>query len=179
MVRSEHHSSARHRASQRRRRRARPRVVGASTVRPTPCKGRCTVLATPETLQQTIETGLRQPGRNLTEHPVLARLDRGELSRAQVQGLLTQMYVHVREVTRWIAASFAACPYPEIREMIFENLLEEQMGHYSHTAGHAELLARCAMAAGVARETLDAARPLPGTAALIDWCELMATRRHW
>ena len=137
------------------------------------------MLATPNTLMQEIEEGLRQPGRNLKAHPVLEKLRRGELSPAQVHGLLTQMYVHVREVTRWIAASFASCPYPEIRAMIFENLLEEQIGYYSKTTGHAELLAQTAMAAGVTRETLDAARPLPNTAALIDWCELMATRRHW
>jgi pyrroloquinoline quinone (PQQ) biosynthesis protein C len=137
------------------------------------------VLATPETLQREIEDGLRQPGRNLTEHPVLEMLDRGELTRAQVQGLLTQMYVHVREVTRWIAASFAACPYPAIREMIFENLLEEQIGYYSKTKAHAELLKECAMAAGVSGEALDRAQPLSETAALIDYCELTATQRHW
>jgi pyrroloquinoline quinone (PQQ) biosynthesis protein C len=131
------------------------------------------VLATPETLQTEIEAGLRQSGRNLTEHPVLDQLDRGELSRAQVQGLLTQMYVHVREVTRWIAASFAACPYPKIREMIFENLLEEQIGYYSHTKAHSELLRDCALAAGVSAETLDTTLPVSETAALIDYCELI------
>jgi pyrroloquinoline quinone (PQQ) biosynthesis protein C len=137
------------------------------------------VLATPETLQQEIETGLRQRGRNLTAHPVLDLLDRGELTRAQVQGLLTQMYVHVREVTRWIAASFAACPYPEIRDMIFENLLEEQIGYYSKTKAHADLLRDCALAAGVSADELDRARPLLETAALIDYCELTVTQRHW
>ncbi len=137
------------------------------------------MLATPETLQQEIEDGLRRPGRNLTEHPVLAMLDRGELTRAQVQGLLTQMYVHVREVTRWIAASFAACPYPAIRDMIFENLLEEQIGYYSKTKAHAELLRDCVLAAGVSAEALAQAQPLSETAALIDYCELTATQRHW
>lgn len=137
------------------------------------------MLATPETLMQEIEAGLREPGRNLREHPVLGMLDRGELTRAQVQGLLTQMWIHVREVTRWIAASFAACPYPEIREMIFENLLEEQIGYFSKTKAHPDLLRDCVLASGVSAEVLDAARAHPNTSALIDWCELMARQRHW
>jgi pyrroloquinoline-quinone synthase len=137
------------------------------------------MLATPDALVQEIEAGLRQPGRHLSAHPVLELLRRGELTRRQVQGLLTQMHVHVREVTRWIAASFASCPHPDIRAMIFENLLEEQLGYYSKTQGHADLLARCVLATGVSRAALEQARPLPATAALIDWCELMALRRHW
>ena len=71
------------------------------------------MLATPDALVQEIEAGLRQPGRHLSAHPVLELLRRGELTRRQVQGLLTQMHVHVREVTRWIAASFARSIFEE------------------------------------------------------------------
>ena len=39
------------------------------------------MLATPDTLMQEIEEGLRQPGRNLKAHPVLEKLRRGELSQ--------------------------------------------------------------------------------------------------
>ncbi len=137
------------------------------------------MLATPDTLVQEIEAGLRQPGRNLAVHPVVELLDRGALTPAQVRGLLTQMYLHVREVTRWIAAAFAACPDPPIRTMIFDNLLEEERGFYSRTKGHAELLRDCVVAAGVSEQELAAAHPHPNTAALIDWCELMARQRHW
>jgi pyrroloquinoline-quinone synthase len=137
------------------------------------------MLATPDTLVREIEAGLRQPGRHLPAHPVLEQLDRGALTPAQVRALLTQMYLHVREVTRWIAAAFTACPDPRIRAMIFDNLLEEERGFYSRTKGHAELLRDCVLAAGVSEAELATARPHPNTAALIDWCELMARQRHW
>ena len=63
--------------------------------------------------------------------------------------------------------------------MWFENLSEEAEGGETGTAGHKELYIRFAEAAGIPRDELDAALPLPETRGLLNWRELLITQRSW
>ena len=66
-------------------------------------------------LVQEMEAGLHKPGRWLPEHPVIGKLQRGELSRAQIAGMMGQIYKQTTEVVRWLGALYAKCPIKSVR----------------------------------------------------------------
>jgi len=120
-----------------------------------------------------LEEGLRKPGRWLPDHPVIGKIDRGELTLGQIAGMMTQVYLQTVEVVRWLGYLYAKCPIMEVRREIFNNLMEEELGAFSGTDAHFHLAARVAVAAGADREAMDSAKLLPATAALIRLGEKM------
>jgi len=114
-----------------------------------------------------LEQGLRVPGRWLPGHPVIEKLEGKELTRAQIAGMMTQIYRQTCEVVRWLGYLYAKCPVMAVRREIFNNLMEEELGAYSGTEGHFHLAARVAVAAGADPRALDSAPLLADTAALI------------
>jgi pyrroloquinoline-quinone synthase len=116
---------------------------------------------------QEIEEGLRVPGRWLPGHPVIDKLERKELSRAQIAGMMTQIYRQTCEVVRWFGYLYAKCPVMAVRREIFNNLMEEELGAFSGTEGHFHLAARVAVAAGADPRALDSTPLLPATAHVI------------
>jgi pyrroloquinoline-quinone synthase len=110
-----------------------------------------------------IEEGLLLPGRNLAEHPLIGKIQRRELTRTQLKGLMIQVTLQTTDVVRWIAALYANCPIKEIRRKIFMNLWEEELGAFSNSKAHFELCADTARALGATEEELATATPLPGT----------------
>ena len=127
--------------------------------------------AATEALVKELEDGLRKPGRWLADHPVVGKIERGELTRSQIAGLMGQIYLQTAEVVRWLGALYAKCPVMGVRREIFNNLVEEELGGFSHTDGHFHLAARVAVAAGAKREELDTAPRLPATDAMIKFGE--------
>ena len=63
--------------------------------------------------------------------------------------------------------------------MWMSNLQEEAAGAETGTAGHKDLYIRFAAAMGIPRDEIDATRPLPETAALLHWRELLISQRSW
>jgi pyrroloquinoline-quinone synthase len=124
-----------------------------------------------EALVKELEDGLKKPGRWLADHPVIGKIDRGELTRSQIAGLMGQIYLQTAEVVRWLGALYAKCPVMGVRREIFNNLVEEELGMFSNTEGHFHLAARVAVAAGADRAQLDATKRLPGTDAMIKFGE--------
>jgi pyrroloquinoline-quinone synthase len=120
-----------------------------------------------------IEQELRVPGRWLPGHPLIDKLEKKELSRAQIAGLMTQVYRQTCEVVRWLGYLYAKCPVMAVRREVFNNLMEEELGAYSGTEGHFHLAARLAVAAGADPRTLDTVPLLPDTAAIIRLGEQM------
>jgi pyrroloquinoline-quinone synthase len=120
-----------------------------------------------------LEDGLRQPGRWLPEHPVIGKIERGELTRGQIAGMMNQIYLQTCEVVRWLGYLYAKCPVMAVRREIFNNLAEEELGLFSKTDGHFHLAGRAAVAAGADPKTLDSTPLLPATAALIRLGEQM------
>lgn len=121
-----------------------------------------------EALVKELEEGLRTPGRWLPAHPVIGKLEHGELTRGQIAGMMGQIYRQTVEVVRWLGYLYAKCPIMEVRREVFNNLMEEELGSFSGTEGHFHLAARVAVAAGADRKTLDEVALMPATAALIE-----------
>lgn len=121
----------------------------------------------------TLARDLRVPGRWLPGHPVIKRLQRKDLTRSQIAGMMGQVYRQTCEVVRWLGYLYAKCPIMAVRREIFNNLMEEELGAYSGTEGHFHLAARVAVAAGADPRMLDTAPLHPETAALIRLGEQM------
>ena len=76
-------------------------------------------------------------------HPWVKKFERGELTRDQVRNWIEQFYLVVgKDIHRIMGGFYFKCPDPAIRAEIVENLLEEEMGKVSGTAGHPELCIR-------------------------------------
>lgn len=132
-----------------------------------------------EEFLSTIKQDISDDSRSYTANPALQGIIAGSLTRDQVRGFCRQYYLHVREVLRWIAQAYVNCPDPKIRLAIFENLVEEELGLYSKTKGHLDLLADFGAALGISREDLETSPPNHETAALIDCLELMSRTQPW
>ncbi len=126
-----------------------------------------------------IEAGLRAPGRNLAEHPLIDKINRRELTRSQLAGMVMQVTLQTTEIVRWIGSLYADCPYSDVRRKIFMNLYEEELGAFSNSKAHFELCADCARALGATDEQLASARPLPATDRLILFGEVALRNQPW
>ncbi|OLB95125.1 MAG: hypothetical protein AUH30_16010 [Candidatus Rokubacteria bacterium 13_1_40CM_68_15] len=120
-----------------------------------------------------LEQDLRVRGRWLPGHPLIEKLERKELERRQIAGMMTQVYRQTCEVVRWLGYLYAKCPIMAVRREVFNNLMEEEIGAFSGTEGHFHLAARVAVAAGADARELDTVPLHPDTAALIRLGEQM------
>ena len=78
-----------------------------------------------------IEAGLKAPGRNLAEHPLIEKINRRELTRNQLKGMMVQVTLQTRDIVRWLGTLYGDCPYKDVRRKVFLNLLEEELGAVS------------------------------------------------
>ncbi|MGH7863640.1 MAG: iron-containing redox enzyme family protein, partial [Candidatus Binataceae bacterium] len=83
-----------------------------------------------------------------------------------------QFYLQVREFPRALSALHSRCYVMAERAKLAESLYEEETGLISGSAPHPELFIRFGTGLGMTRAELTDAKPLPSTAALIDWFEL-------
>ena len=115
------------------------------------------------------------------DHPVIGMIERGELSHEQLCGFAVQFYQLFPKVfPKPIAALYARCPdNPEIEKHLLENLIEEGTGQVSGSASHRDLFIDFGRVLGFSREALDDAEPLPETAALLNWREVLFSVRPW
>jgi len=98
-------------------------------------------------------------------NPFTEKWVKGELSRAQLGSWASQHYQYVGQFPRWCARVYADCPYPDARDFLLENIIEEESG-----TKHVDLLIRFAEACGVSRAEVERTRQLPTTRALTAWC---------
>ncbi len=104
-------------------------------------------------------------------NPFTERWVRGELSRGQLGAWAAQHYQYVSQFPRWCAAVYADCPYPEARDFLLENIIEEESG-----TKHVDLLVRFAEACGLTRNQVETTRQLSTTRALTAWGYQMSHR---
>ena len=107
--------------------------------------------------------------RETTRDPFFDALCGGRLSREAVKRWAVQASLVVREFTRFISAMHANCPHRDAQQLLAENLWEEH-GNGRAARDHYELVRRMARRLGASDEELDAAAPLPETAAYINHC---------
>jgi pyrroloquinoline-quinone synthase len=104
-------------------------------------------------------------------NPFTEQWVKGALTRDQLGAWAAQHYQYVSQFPRWCAAVYAECPYPDARDFLLENIIEEESG-----VKHVDLLIRFAEACGVSRQQVETARQLPTTRALTAWCFEMSRR---
>src|SRR3954447_11574147 len=126
-----------------------------------------------------IEAGLKAPGRNLAEHPLIEKINRREVTRNQLKGMMIQVTLQTTEIVRWLGTLYGDCPYADVRRKIFLNLYEEELGAFSNSKAHFDLCEDCARALGPTGEELATARPLPNTHRLILFGEISLRSRPW
>jgi pyrroloquinoline-quinone synthase len=115
----------------------------------------------------------------LATSPFIKGVAAGTLTRAQLKGWVLQDYQYRRHVPQLAATRFTKCTDSEIRRQLFETLLEEGTGAISGSAGHTELFLDLAKELGASSEELEAAEPLPETAAHVYWAELILHTKPW
>ncbi|MCG2634737.1 MAG: iron-containing redox enzyme family protein [Gammaproteobacteria bacterium] len=123
---------------------------------------------------------LIQQRRSFGGHPLWFRIQTGEIDREKLKIFAGQFFLQVREFPRAISAIHANCPYPDERAELAENVYEEDTGRISGcNCSHPELFIRFAESVGLSRDEVVNGQPLPGTAALINWFELVSKQRSY
>ncbi len=131
-----------------------------------------------EELIRTIQQRVQQ-GRSFGKHPIWLKVADGVPTRDRMKIFAQQFFLQVVEFPRAVSALHTACPFPEERRALAENLWEEETGAISGGAPHPELFLRFSRAFDVPDEEMWGAKPLPGTTALIDWFELSTRNRDF
>ncbi|HXW83435.1 MAG TPA: iron-containing redox enzyme family protein [Candidatus Binataceae bacterium] len=117
--------------------------------------------------------------RSFGRHPIWLRIADGQIPRDQLRVFATQFFLQVREFPRAVSALHSRCHDAAERVKLAESLYEEETGLISGSAPHPELFIRIGLGLGMKREDLVEGRPLPSTAALIDWFELSTKDRSF
>ncbi len=135
-------------------------------------------LSGPEFVKEIREMVERKHSKN---HPIIGKIQRGELSREALRGFIKQFYLFFpKPFPKPIAAMYARCPEdPDLERMWLDNVIEEGTGELTGTDSHKGLYIKFAEAAGIPRKELDAAEPLPETWAFLAWRELLLYQRSW
>jgi hypothetical protein len=95
----------------------------------------------------------------LLSHPFYQQWNAGALSRETLCEYAKQYYAHVRYFPRYVSAAHAACDDIRVRQLLLENLTDEDAGE----SNHPELWMRFADGLGVARDAVRNAELLPQT----------------
>ena len=114
----------------------------------------CEVIAT---LNRMIEE------RSLLKHPFYQAWTVGELPVERLRNYAIRYYPHVAAFPRYLSALHSRCDDFETRQVLLENLIDEERGDENHP----ELWLRFAQALGVRREEVLAAAPLAAVNALV------------
>jgi len=117
--------------------------------------------------------------RSFGRHPLWHKIAEGKVPREKMKIFAAQFFLQVREFPRAISALHSRCYDSGERLKLAESLYEEETGHISGSAPHPELFIRIGIGLGMKREEMTEAKPLPSTAALIDWFELSTKDRSF
>ena len=96
---------------------------------------------------------------SMLKHPFYVAWSEGKLSREVLQEYAKQYYAHVRAFPTYVSAVHSRCDDLDTRQMLLENLIEEEQG----VENHPELWLRFAESLGVKRDEVRNAELLPAT----------------
>ncbi len=97
--------------------------------------------------------------RKMLEHPFYQMWNHGTLTLDMLREYAKQYYYQVRNFPTFVSATHSVCDDMEVRQMLLENLIEEEHGPNNHP----ELWLRFAEALGVPRYEVMNAKLLPQT----------------
>ena len=87
-----------------------------------------------------LNAALDDPVRDRTQHPFVLAVENGTATNDQIAGWLNQFSLWADPTNKLFGVQWAKCPDDDLREGILENMLEEEYGESSKTAGHMKLL---------------------------------------
>ncbi|MCY4391094.1 MAG: CADD family putative folate metabolism protein [Chloroflexi bacterium] len=113
-----------------------------------------------------LETRMREAiaERSLLQHPFYQAWSAGTLEVERLQDYARQYYHFERAFPRFLSAIHARTDSPAIRQLLLENLWDEEHGERNHPA----LWLEFASALGLSRDEVEGAEPHPETTALIE-----------
>ena len=100
----------------------------------------------------------------LLSHPFYQSWNAGTLSADTLREYIKQYYAHVRVFPRYVSAAHAACDDIRVRQLLLENLIDEDQGD----SNHPELWMRFADGMNVARDDVRNAALLDKTRGSVD-----------
>ncbi len=112
--------------------------------------------------------------RHLLQHPFYQLWNEGALTLPVLREYAKEYYLHVHRFPTYLSATHSRCTDLELRQMLLENLLEEERGPDNHP----ELWIRFAEALGVPREELLTHSYLPQTRLAVELLYELACRAH-
>jgi pyrroloquinoline-quinone synthase len=115
------------------------------------------MMARQHLLQQEIDKSIGEYA--MLSHPFYQLWAEGKLSQATLAEYAKQYYAHVAAFPTYVSAVHSRCDDLEVRQLLLENLIEEERG----ADNHPELWLRFAEGLGVAREEVRSAELLPST----------------
>lgn len=98
------------------------------------------------TLRSRLEEKIQK--KHMLAHPFYVRWQSGQLTRDELQGYAKEYYSFEKEFPRFLSALHSRCEDLKMRQLILENLIDEERGEENHP----ELWLRFAEGVGVARE---------------------------
>jgi pyrroloquinoline-quinone synthase len=108
-------------------------------------------------LQQEIDKAIGQYA--MLSHPFYQLWSEGKLSQETLAEYAKQYYAHVKAFPTYVSSVHSHCDDLEVRQMLLENLIEEERGE----GNHPELWLRFAEGLGVNRDEVRNAELLPST----------------
>lgn len=112
--------------------------------------------------------------RHMLYHPFYQLWNEGALTLPILRQYAKEYYLHVHAFPTYVSATHARCHELSIRQMLLENLMEEEHGPDNHP----ELWLRFAEALGVSREEVFRHRYLPQTRLAVELLRELAFRLH-
>lgn len=110
--------------------------------------------------------------RHMLQHPFYIMWNEGALTIEMLREYAKEYYHQVHAFPTYVSATHANCDDMEIRQMLLENLIEEEHGPNNHP----ELWLRFAEGLGVNREEIKGRRYLPHTRASVSILKELARR---
>ena len=112
--------------------------------------------------------------RHMLQHPFYIMWNEGALTIDMLREYAKEYYHQVHAFPTYVSATHANCEDMEVRQMLLENLIEEEHGPDNHP----ELWVRFAGALGVTREEIAARKYLPATRASVRILKELARRNN-
>jgi pyrroloquinoline-quinone synthase len=110
--------------------------------------------------------------RHMLHHPFYQLWNEGALTLPVLREYAKEYYLHVHRFPTYVSATHARCHDLSIRQMLLENLIEEEHGPDNHP----ELWLRFAEALGISRQEILQHRYLPQTVIAVELLQELAFR---
>lgn len=124
---------------------------------------------------------LERNGRTLKSHPTIDKIERGELTNAQLRHWATQLFIGNKgHNANILGLIYAKCDDFPARKAIVENLIEEELGRISGAnRSHPELYLEFGEALGIPRDQLLHAAMTADATAMVHWMYWLADSKPW